>query len=87
MYNIESNGINIKNWDCPIYRIYPLRRFKDLVETKTNGLVRPKLWEDPFENFFLKCTAICNDEPTSLENLRHNWYGQCWTKNSDSDAM
>lgn len=82
-----ENGINIKNLDCEIYRIFPLHRFKDLFITKKNGLVRPKLWEDPFENFFLKSTAICNGEQVSLEQLRHEWYGQCWTKNRDSDAM
>lgn len=85
---MENNGLGIDNWDCPIYRIYTFERFKELVTTKTNGLVNPAKWDDPFENFFLKQNAITSDgELVSLAPLYDSWYGQCWTKHRDSDAM
>lgn len=57
-------------------------------EIKQNGLVSPKLWDDPFENFFLNCTAVTNEgEYVNMSSLANSWYGQCWTYNQDSDAM
>lgn len=58
---MKNNGLGIDNWDCPIYRVYSMKWFKDLITTKTNGLVNPAKWEDPFENFFLKSQAITSD--------------------------
>jgi hypothetical protein len=85
---LQDNGIDIDDWDAPIYRVYSMHRFKSLLNTKTNGLVHPSLWKDPFENFFLKCKAVASDGTfVSLESLSESWYGQCWTKNRDSDAM
>jgi hypothetical protein len=83
-----NNGLGIENWDCPIYRIYTYERFKDMITTKTNGLVNPAKWDDPFENFFLKQNAITsNGKLVSLASLYDSWYGQCWTKHRDNDAM
>lgn len=81
-----KNGLDIENWDIPIYRIYSMKRFEDMLLNKKNGLVKPSKWDDPFENFFLKNPA--EDETlVSLESLLNSWYGQCWTTNKDSDAM
>lgn len=81
--NLEENDLN-----RPIYRIFSKERFFDLIKENKNGLVKPKLWDDPFENFFLKCPVIeDNGALVSLEAISENWYGQCWTFNEDSDAM
>lgn len=85
---MEDGGLNIIDWDATIYRIYSVDRFKNLLRTNENGLVHPSKWDDPFENFFLKCIAVTSQgERVSLESLSNSWYGQCWTKNRDSDAM
>ncbi len=56
--------------------------------TKTDALVSPKKWEDPWENFLFKNTVITNDgDIVSLEALYSSFYGQCWTMNCDSDAI
>lgn len=85
-----KNLINLDrdDLDRPVYRIFSFRRFVELLKNKENVLVRPALWEDPFENFFLKSKAVTSEgEHVSLESLERSWYGQCWTLNRDSDAM
>src|SRR5208337_1102621 len=85
---MQTNGLNIKDWDATIYRVFPIRWFRDMVETKTMGLARPSRWDDPFENFYLKCKVrLATGEIGSLKLIASKWYGQCWTKNRESDAM
>ncbi|WP_394521250.1 hypothetical protein C1N60_00240 [Pantoea sp. SGAir0184] len=89
MHNkFENNTINMKNLDIPIYRIFSFDRFKDLITEKQLVLVRPSMWDDPYENFILKTEVDCgNGVSASLEDLNLTWYGQCWTENDDTDAM
>ena len=83
-----ESGIDIEDWDQPIYRIYSKKRFIELLDTKTNVLVQPALWDDPMENFFLNSIVRTDDgEHVSLENIAAGWYGQCWTIREESDAM
>src|SRR5690242_11445926 len=85
---MEQNGISIEDWDARIYRIFNKNRFVEMLKTKSNGLVHPSKWDDPFENFFLKCSAKDKEgRAVSLEPLHRSWFGQCWTTNEDSDAM
>lgn len=80
--------IDISDLDVFIYRIFPKHRFLDLLRDRKNGLVKPRLWEDPFENFFLRSEAVEPDGTTvSLESIAEGWFGQCWTLNNDTDAM
>lgn len=86
--SMEDNVIGISNLDQPIYRIFSTHWFEHLINTDKNGLVHPSSWDDPFENFFLKNEAELQDGTTvSLAQLSRSWYGQCWTRNVDSDAM
>jgi hypothetical protein len=85
---MKSNGLNIDDWDAPIFRVFPLRWFKDMITHGRNGLVRTSKWDDPFENFFLRCNVQTeNGELGSLKSIHDGWYGQCWTLHRDSDAM
>ncbi len=85
---IKENGLGIRDWSQPVYHVFKKKWFVSLLETGKNVLQHPSMWEDPFENFLLTCTGIASEgEPVSLEGLSENWYGQCWTKNRDSDAM
>lgn len=84
----ENNIIKIENLDIPIYRIFSFKRFKELITEKQLVLVKPSMWDDPYENFILKTEVDCgNGEIASLEDLNRTWYGQCWTENNDTDAM
>ena len=79
-----DNLLDIPNPDVPLFRIYPKHRFLDLLR----ALVKPRLWDDPFENFFLRSrVAGPQGEQISIESLAEDWYGQCWTLNEDTDAM
>ncbi|MCT7473457.1 DUF2971 domain-containing protein [Aliarcobacter cryaerophilus] len=84
----ESNILNISDLDQKIYRIISITRFKELIKNRELVLVNPEKWDDPFENFFLKGNAVDNNgNNVDFSNLREMWYGQCWTKNKDTDAM
>lgn len=82
------NIIGIEDLNQPIFRIYAKRWFLEVLHTQTNTLRNPSAWKDPFENFFLARTQVAvNGDLATLENLAQDWYGQCWTINSDTDAM
>jgi hypothetical protein len=88
MDEMEKNGIRIADWDAPIYRIFERKWFIELLRTQKNGLMPTSRWDDPFENFFLKCKAFTeNDAEVSFQRLHDSWFGQCWTLKPESDAM
>ena len=88
LHRAEDNIFNNLSLDTKIYRIFTFDRFKELIESNELVLVNPEMWDDPFENFFLKANAIDGQGNTvDFSNLRKMWYGQCWTKNEDTDAM
>jgi hypothetical protein len=83
-----QNLLHSANLDDRIFRIFPKKRFLDLVRTTQNGLVKPSMWQDPFENFFLRARIQAPEgEIISIEGLAEDWYGQCWTYREDTDAM
>lgn len=85
---MEDNVIGIDNLDTPIYRIFSIGRFSRIVTSRENGLVHPSKWDDPFENFFLKNDAEMPDGTlVSLRQISESWYGQCWTRNKESDVL
>ena len=88
LHKKEDNILNGLDLDTKIYRIFTLARFKELVKSDELVLVNPEMWDDPFENFFLKANATDSEgNIVDFSNLRKMWYGQCWTKNKDTDAM
>ncbi|WP_287183506.1 DUF2971 domain-containing protein [Mesorhizobium sp.] len=84
----SKNILDISDIDAPLYRVYSKRRFLELVSTGKNPLVKPRLWDDPFENFFLNSEiSDPSGDNISIEGLAEDWHGQCWTLNEDTDAM
>lgn len=86
-----SHGINLTEnslfLDEKIYRIIPMKRFYELFDNQENVLVRPRLWEDPFENRVM--TSIFEGYNGSRIDIgfKNNYYAQCWSHTSISDAM
>ncbi|MBH5328062.1 DUF2971 domain-containing protein [Eikenella sp. S3360] len=78
--------INEEKLDKPIYRIFPIHRFLEILDTNKLTLLKPKLWDDPFENALLSSTFIISGEKTSIA-ARNSVYAQCWTWLRESDAM
>ena len=78
------------NWDTPIYRVYSIERIIELYETRKNTLVKPKKWDDPFENVLsrVKLRSKKENAVLSFQDIHSHYYGQCWTYNAkESDAL
>ncbi|MWL89778.1 DUF2971 domain-containing protein [Cupriavidus sp. SW-Y-13] len=72
--------------DRRIYRIFPIKRFIQALDTRTLTLVKPKKWDDPFENALLSSEFLVGGESTSFA-AKESVYGQCWTLHRETDAM
>lgn len=70
-----------------IYRVFSYDRLKEIFLTKAVTLVKPKLWDDPFENFILNSRGVLPDGRDFQIGFRDSFYGQCWTMTKESDAM
>lgn len=70
-----------------IYRIFPRKRFFELFEERKNALVRPKKWNDPFENIFLNSPVKNTNGENGSFDFHDDVYAQCWTLETASDAM
>jgi hypothetical protein len=84
-----NNFINLtdRELDKPIFRVLSVNRLFQLFENNVNVLVKPKLWEDPFENYIMSSTGeMENGKMFSIE-FRDNFYGQCWSKTRESDGI
>ena len=73
--------------ETKIYRIFPQMRFFNLFEERKNGLVKPRKWDDPFENVFLQSPVALSSGETRRFEFHDDVYGQCWTLETASDAM
>ena len=91
--NIHKNKLHFDdttNDNTPVYRVYAMEYFIQLFEKRENTLVKPKAWDDPWENFLLK--QVFHGHPTNLpvymDGISDKYYGQCWTfKENEDDAL
>jgi hypothetical protein len=88
MWNM-TNYINIDpaQRGKKIYRVMTVERLLEMFETSTNVLVKPILWDDPFENFLFNTPILRKNGEEYVSALRKRAYGQCWSLNIESDAM
>jgi len=83
---ILSDGQPI-NKDTVVTRVFARRWLLDMFKTKKLALRAPHKWDDPFENFLMKCTATVMGEPNvPLAGVIKNFYGQCWSLSQETDA-
>lgn len=74
--------------DREIFRIMPIDRLLQIFSDNKLTLVKPKLWDDPFENMLLNGFAKTSEgELVDFVPMRESVYGQCWTLHSETDAM
>jgi hypothetical protein len=85
----SSNVIDITeiDMDQPIYRIMPALRCLEILHTKQLVLVRPRKWDDPFENALLKAPISMDGRDSGSFGFKLSVYGQCWTSGEETDAM
>ena len=80
--NLEKSDL-----DKYVYRMISYSRLVELFQTQKNTLVKPKLWDDTFENFVLKSKLRTPDGKLIEYDVHDRIYGQCWTLEKSSDAM
>jgi len=84
-----------KSADKKIYRVFSYERLVEMFESGRNVLVRPKLWDDPLENYVLDAAhrrlSSTKGAPSrraqAILEVKERLYGQCWTSLDESDAM
>jgi len=81
--------LNLRNKDLDrrIYRIISVERLLELFSTRKNTLVKPRKWNDPYENFILRSKVRLTSGEIVEYNFHEHFYGQCWTLHRASDAM
>src|SRR5260370_5289329 len=85
---LEDNCIDRPDPDAPIYRVMRVDRFIENLRSRRLMLIRPHLWDDPFENFLYQARLQDPDgTPVNITGLRLRLYGQCWSLLRESDAM
>lgn len=87
LFYMDANLIDL-DFDTPVYRIFQWNKFLDLIKNKRLCLVKPSLWDDPFENFILKAKGKLNDgRVVEFDNIRNQFYGACWTLKDECDGL
>ncbi len=83
------NFINIDDslLDKPVYRIMSMQRVLEVLNKKQLSLVKPKKWDDPFENALLASPFEFESGERVNFSARDSVYGQCWTLHRETDAM
>ncbi len=76
-----------KQQDARVYRIIEPERLYELFERNEGVLVHPSCWDDPYENFILRSKVRDKMGRVRAYTYHKNLYGQCWTLNTNSDAM
>lgn len=85
----DENYLNIPNSlrSKQVYRIIPLDYLYTLFADSENVLVRPRRWDDPFENFVLRTPMKLLTGEIAHFDFHEQLYAQCWTLRRASDAM
>ncbi len=84
---MKENILNDLNESESIYRFLSATRFFELLNQKELVLVKPKKWDDPFEDF-LSYTIAKNKKGESINfNVTKDFYGQCWTLREECDGI
>lgn len=82
---IENINISDDQLDNSIYRIIPFDRFMETLELGINILIRPFLWDDPFENLLTYPSK--NKNIKFLKNEKYFIYAQCWSFSDENDLL
>lgn len=65
----------------------PIQRVLQALEEARLILVKPKKWDDPFENALLASAFKTAEGETLTFSAKDSVYGQCWTLHRETDAM
>lgn len=80
-------GISDKEMKKSIYRFISFEKLLEIIIERQIQLIKPKFWEDPFENYLSKCNIFYNEKSADFASLQEMIFGQCWTLTPESDAL
>ena len=72
--------------DTPIYKIFPIERFTELMLMKTIAFTHPKKWDDPAEYSYIARHQEQDGTPV-YKDKDFDLYGQCWSMNKSCDGL
>lgn len=72
--------------NMPVFRYMKYQHFLEWVRTGLYRISNICKWEDPYENYLLKCPLL-NMYGQRISRITLPRYGQCWTMLPESDAM
>jgi len=88
---VNFEKVDDKLLDTKVYRVYSLDKFLISLNEKALYLIKPKLWDDPFEGFFLDQAFWVSDRGTKIHWIpdidKERFYAQCWTLRNESDFL
>lgn len=89
MIELDTMLRNLQDSDlvAPIFRIVPLERLFELFDSQRLILPQVKVWDDVYENFFVKSRFKDQNIEYEIDDDFEEYYGQCWSLNEDSDAL
>jgi hypothetical protein len=77
--------------DSPIYRIMQIRYLEPMLTNPELVLIRPHLWEDPYEHILLRCAITSTNGPRMdqqfFDRVMGAIYAQCWSRTQESDTL
>ncbi len=86
---MNNNFINLNDnqKDKPLFRVFSVQRLFEMFTNRKLTLVKPSLWDDPFENYMMNSTGELENGQLFTIGFREHFYGQCWTFTRESDAL
>ncbi len=85
--NRTDNILNGLNESTVIYKYFPMKYLKILLQDCLLRVGHTSKWEDVYENFFLKNEFVFRNLSGNGKRLIGCVYGQSWTLQGESDAM
>ncbi len=88
---VNESLVGIDNPEMPIYRIFPLWFFEELLRFKRLTFVSPKSWEDPYEIIGDAIAVSYVEDGTYKQDIINQElppvFAQCWSATPESDTL
>ena len=84
--SIKDKFVNADK-DISIYRFLPLNYVIEMIQDHELTIGQTQNWDDCYENFLAKATFYWGQTPVCFNSFLPCFFGQCWTRTKESDAL